>query len=1565
MPDSRVRFAVNNGGTECNAISGGGTITAGSYYYVAGRYDRLTNDCEVFVDAAVVASGNQAVGTLANAQPLGIGREEDGGPDYEFNGEIDEVRVSKWTGASRRNNDWLRAQFESMRNGSTFISYGPQGQVNVRSIGNTTPVTGGNVTAVLGSRMVTGSGTTWLTSNRGRGDRITINGNNYTILKVYSNTSLELTSPAVAGYGPAPVYSIQRKFPSLVDWEECIDGGAAGAGICEGPLTASLVADNRSEIGIAYNDFVGTDFNVGLLIDGSTTADGYTITLTADHGNRHYGIPGAGVVVANGGPAQTIEIQDDHVTVEWLEINSTGAAGGIFVRFINPANNVVIRNNLVHALDTGFGVSLDDSDLVSDVYNNIVYRTFNAIRVVSGTLNAGSRVRILNNTMYRYAGSGFDSSVSAGPTNLTLTNNIAADNDTGQPGFVLAATPNNASRCNLSADSMAADPTATSASPGGGDKPNLFDSDVQFINALAFDLHISGSTSSAANSADDLSSIFNFDIDNGARRVVWDIGADDGDVTTEVTLESFGAVAGDSSVVLEWRTASELRNLGFHLYRALGENGPWTRLTTSLIPGLGSSATGQAYSFRDGGLRNGTRYFYRLEDVDASSRLTSHGPVSAVPEAAGASGGTPKSGDRNDPRKKTTAASCPDWVLAAYGSATGTDPNAQQLSCTRHGNPEAVSLAELSRDQRSATLELRTGGFYALREPSSTVRVFVPGFDFPQDEKAAALPIRRVLADAVVGRQVQLGGVRALELQSFALSPSALGKAEMQVGRDGTVRALRRGDRLAAGRGVRRFPKAELVTLLPSLFQGEQKSAALEIAPLRFDGARRQLVLAKRVLVTLLFTGREAGESGRGSVGRAPRRKPGTPVSGEVLARLHTTSRGLYAAAFDQLFPGRTRGFALTELKLTRQGELVGFHVEPAGGGFGPGGRLYFYADKATGSTEYSSEVAYELSHATGGVQLGVQGAAPGTTSVASASSVRRLFETNRLYQPGLLEAEDQWLWEPAVQGVTRTKSVTLAGVSASGTASLDVHVQGASESGQAVDHHVSVSVNGTLVGEARFAGKKPFRVSASFAASLLREGANEVSLTNVGDTGVASLVFLDRIELLHPQQPLLQAGSFEGTWSESGTANVSGVTGAVAVLDLGTGVATAGAVAGSTALPAAPRWLTGHVASGGTLRFRAESGRRYLATSQPLSPRVALPQPSNLKSAANQADYVLIAPRAFLAAAEPLLLRREDQGLTTRAVAFEEIAAEFGQGQPSAEAIQSFLGYAFHSWSRPSPRYVVLLGDASYDPRNFVGTSPASPLPALWTKTSYLWTASDPLLAAVNGADSLPDLSIGRLPAATLAQAEALVAKLVAWEESGQGLAGAAALVADNPDLAGDFEADVEDIRASYLAGRDAQVLKLSELGAQTRPAILGALNSGLSHLNYVGHGGSAVWASENVWNIADAASLEAQSRQPLLVTMNCLNGYFVAPTVESLTESLVKAEGRGAIAGFSPSGLSLDGPAHQYHRALMAELTSGRHERLGDAIAAAQRTYAETGLMPELLSVYHLLGDPAMAIR
>ena len=250
--------------------------------------------------------------------------------------------------------------------------------------------------------------------------------------------------------------------------------------------------------------------------------------------------------------------------------------------------------------------------------------------------------------------------------------------------------------------------------------------------------------------------------------------------------------------------------------------------------------------------------------------------------------------------------------------------------------------------------------------------MFVPGFDFPQDPKAEALPFRRALVNAVVGRSVQLGGVRVLEQQGFpGLVPTVLGEAEMRIGRDGTVSAGRRESREPSPLHA----NAELARLLPSVFQGETKSAVVLITPLRYDARRQQLLLAKRVLVKLLFTGRDASESGRGSLGRRPRPQATAPA--EMLARLYTKSRGLYAAAFEQLFPGRDRGFAASQLRLERQGVPVAFHLEPSAEAFGPGGVLYFFADTTPSSTDYAPDVAFELRRAPGGVLMPLGPASP------------------------------------------------------------------------------------------------------------------------------------------------------------------------------------------------------------------------------------------------------------------------------------------------------------------------------------------------------------------------------------------------------------------------------------------------------------------------------------------------------------------------------------------------------------------------------------------------------------
>ncbi|MCJ7829944.1 MAG: hypothetical protein MUP74_01030, partial [Desulfobacterales bacterium] len=67
-----------------------------------------------------------------------------------------------------------------------------------------------------------------------------------------------------------------------------------------------------------------------------------------------------------------------------------------------------------------------------------------------------------------------------------------------------------------------------------------------------------------------------------------------------------------------------------------------------------------------------------------------------------------------------------------------------------------------------------------------------------------------------------------------------------------------------------------------------------------------------------------------------------------------------------------------------------------------------------------------------------------------------------------------------------------------------------------------------------------PHLFEGTIAAASLIEGTNTLTFTNVGDTGVVSRVFLDRVEIDYPEAPALRAGRFGGEWTEEGVAEVA-----------------------------------------------------------------------------------------------------------------------------------------------------------------------------------------------------------------------------------------------------------------------------------------------------------------------------------------------------------------------------------------------------------------------------------------
>jgi hypothetical protein len=101
------------------------------------------------------------------------------------------------------------------------------------------------------------------------------------------------------------------------------------------------------------------------------------------------------------------------------------------------------------------------------------------------------------------------------------------------------------------------------------------------------------------------------------------------------------------------------------------------------------------------------------------------------------------------------------------------------------------------------------------------------------------------------------------------------------------------------------------------------------------DPASGAVTLARRLLVRLAFAGPVEGETGRGSLGRSAPAVSGAPTV-PVLARLATRSRGLHSVAFEEI-PGLSAPVSPSDLRLSRLGTPVAFHLEPHRRPFGPG----------------------------------------------------------------------------------------------------------------------------------------------------------------------------------------------------------------------------------------------------------------------------------------------------------------------------------------------------------------------------------------------------------------------------------------------------------------------------------------------------------------------------------------------------------------------------------------------------------------------------------------------------
>jgi hypothetical protein len=517
-------------------------------------------------------------------------------------------------------------------------------------------------------------------------------------------------------------------------------------------------------------------------------------------------------------------------------------------------------------------------------------------------------------------------------------------------------------------------------------------------------------------------------------------------------------------------------------------------------------------------------------------------------------------------------------------------------------------------------------------------------------------------------------------------------------------------------------------------------------------------------------------------------------------------------------------------------------------------------------------------------------------------------------------------------------------------TATLEVSLQGVSL-GQ---HRVSVTLNGVTLGALDFAGQTKKAAVFPVESNLLREGDNHVQLVS-GTPGDVSLTEYMRLNYLHAMRADGDGLRFS---APSGVVSVGGFTTPdVRVFDVTDPHApeelpTAGAVAPD---PRGGWSVKVGVAGAGTRELLALTGARV---SRPAS--VAANTPSRWSVDAGQrADMVVITHGDFAEQVAPLAAARASEGMEVRVVHVEDIFDEFAYGAHTPQAVRDFLAWTRANWAKP-PAYVLLVGDGSYDPRDYLGRGRFDLVPSKLLDAGAMETASDDWFADFDD-DGVADIALGRLPVRTRAEAAVVVGKILsrAWDGSEP----TALLVADRDGADGySFESATNALQS--LLPADVGVARVNRRGQDAgvlRNQIVAGVNAGPLVVNWMGHGSIDVWTGEGLLRGADASALTNGSRLPLFVMMTCLNGYYEGTGLDSLAESVLKAEGGGAYAVWASTGMTEPGAQAAANRELYRIVFSEDGVRLGDAVRRAKHATADR----DVRRTWVFFGDPSSRLR
>jgi len=562
-----------------------------------------------------------------------------------------------------------------------------------------------------------------------------------------------------------------------------------------------------------------------------------------------------------------------------------------------------------------------------------------------------------------------------------------------------------------------------------------------------------------------------------------------------------------------------------------------------------------------------------------------------------------------------------------------------------------------------------------------------------------------------------------------------------------------------------------------------------------------------------------------------------------------------------------------------------------------------------------------------------------------------QITKENLLYLP-IADSSDRWFWTSLVAPGVFSYEFTLDSV-VSGPARLRAAIWASSESGEYPDHHLRIAINGTGVHEERWDGKGFRTVEAVFSTTALRDGVNRITLESPGDTGAAvDILYLDWLELSFSRAPVARQSRLEITCATS-PIQPMGFDSPLQVYDI-----TQPQRAQRVGENIEPLHLVD-----------CPRGRRYLilGENEVLSPRKLLEsqQLPDLRAVNAGADYLAIGPADLLKPLQPLLELRAAQGLKTLSVPIEAVYDQFNYGMPEPQALRALLAYASMHW-KPAPRYLLLVGDASYDPKGYLAAPEANRLTVELIDTQYGGeTVSD--IGAVQSEQQVEQMpAIGLLPARHAEQVRGYVQKVLKYEAATPQRKQKISLlaVADGQDIS--FRLDAKSFLDEFPSNQYEYELFTPDAGAGDAAAQLRQrLAEGHHLVAYFGHGSLQMWGKDRLLSVEDLARLPATASLPIVLQFTCLSGYYIHPNVESLAERMLWQPNGGIVAVLAPSSLTLPYDQSFLSLSLARLLVAEPELTIGEIhLKARQQVPLDSQGAADVMRTFMLFGDPALRV-